>query len=109
MSDTHFSPFETNLDREAALKTLREATSGADDGELLGGGELGEVESFEFQVEVVGDFGEGGRGTVGDDLEAEGIGLPAFEGVAEDGDLAGEGLDGEEEEEEETHGNGGVA
>jgi hypothetical protein len=35
--------------------------------------------------------------------------LPAFEGVAEDGDLAGEGLDGEEEEEEETHGNGGVA
>ncbi len=35
MSDTHFSPFETNLDREVALKTLREATAGADDGELF--------------------------------------------------------------------------
>jgi TldD protein len=35
MSDTHFSPFETNLDREAALKTLREATAGANDGELF--------------------------------------------------------------------------
>jgi TldD protein len=35
MSDTHFSPFETNLDRETALKTLREATAGADDGELF--------------------------------------------------------------------------
>ena len=35
MSDTYFSPFETNLDREAALKTLRKATAGADDGELF--------------------------------------------------------------------------
>jgi len=52
---------------------------------------------------VGGDFGEGGRGAVGDDLEAEGVGLPSFEGVAEDGDLAGEGLDREEEEEEKAH------
>ena len=35
MSDTHFSPFETNLDREVALKNLRKATAGADDGELF--------------------------------------------------------------------------
>lgn len=35
MSDTQFSPFETSLDRETALKTLREATAGADDGELF--------------------------------------------------------------------------
>lgn len=35
MSDTAFSPFETNIDRDIALKTLRAATAGADDGELF--------------------------------------------------------------------------
>ncbi len=30
-----FRPFETNLDKDTALGTLREATSGADDGELF--------------------------------------------------------------------------
>ncbi|MGC1496335.1 MAG: metalloprotease TldD [Sulfitobacter sp.] len=35
MSSSTFSPFEANLDRETALKTLREAVAGADDGELF--------------------------------------------------------------------------
>ncbi|WP_406721276.1 metalloprotease TldD [Thioclava litoralis] len=35
MSDTRFAPFETQLDEERALAVLREATSGADDGELF--------------------------------------------------------------------------
>jgi TldD protein len=35
MSEAPFAPFETDLDRDAALKTLREATAGADDGELF--------------------------------------------------------------------------
>jgi len=35
MSDTPFRPFETRLDREAALLHLRAATLGADDGELF--------------------------------------------------------------------------
>jgi len=35
MSDTPFRPFETRLDREAALRHLRAATLGADDGELF--------------------------------------------------------------------------
>ena len=33
----------------------------------------------------------GGKRLAVDDLEAERVGLPALEGVAEDGDLAGEG------------------
>ncbi|MCA2012689.1 metalloprotease TldD [Cereibacter sphaeroides] len=33
--DARFQPFETLLDREAALTTLREAVAGADDGELF--------------------------------------------------------------------------
>ncbi|MFK7881963.1 metalloprotease TldD [Roseobacter sp.] len=35
MTDTSFRPFEDDLDREAALSVLREATRGADDGELF--------------------------------------------------------------------------
>jgi TldD protein len=35
MSDTPFRPFDTLLDREAALASLRAATRGADDGELF--------------------------------------------------------------------------
>jgi TldD protein len=35
MNDTPFRPFETRLDREAALRHLRAATLGADDGELF--------------------------------------------------------------------------
>ncbi|MDV7271729.1 metalloprotease TldD [Thioclava sp. A2] len=35
MSDEHFQPFETMLDQESALRLLREATVGAEDGELF--------------------------------------------------------------------------
>jgi len=35
MTDTRFAPFETHLDPEAALATLRAATEGAEDGELF--------------------------------------------------------------------------
>ncbi|MFK7867693.1 MAG: metalloprotease TldD [Roseobacter sp.] len=35
MSDHPFSPFETSLDREDAVQILRDATQGADDGELF--------------------------------------------------------------------------
>src|SRR6056297_768741 len=35
MSDTPFRPFDTLLDRDAALRHLRAATNGADDGELF--------------------------------------------------------------------------
>lgn len=35
MTDAPFLPFDTSLDREAALRILRTATSGADDGELF--------------------------------------------------------------------------
>ena len=35
MSNTAFRPFETHLDQDAALTLLRDATAGADDGELF--------------------------------------------------------------------------
>jgi TldD protein len=35
MSDDRFSPFETLIDRDRALSVLRDATAGADDGELF--------------------------------------------------------------------------
>ncbi|SDN47981.1 TldD protein [Lutimaribacter pacificus] len=35
MADTDFRPFQTMLDRDAALARLQEATAGADDGELF--------------------------------------------------------------------------
>ncbi|MEM8570782.1 MAG: metallopeptidase TldD-related protein [Pseudomonadota bacterium] len=34
-SESHFRPFETNLDEETALQILKSATDGADDGELF--------------------------------------------------------------------------
>ena len=75
------------------------------DGEFLVGSEFCEVKDFEFKVEVVGDIREfGWCFTGGDQLETKGISLPSFEGVAENGDLAGEGLKGDEKEEEELHG-----
>ena len=35
MSEEHFQPFKTMLDQESALRLLREATAGAEDGELF--------------------------------------------------------------------------
>ena len=35
MTNTHFRPFETALDRDRALVQLQAATDGADDGELF--------------------------------------------------------------------------
>ncbi|MCH8467170.1 MAG: metalloprotease TldD, partial [Roseinatronobacter sp.] len=35
MNDTDFRPFETAFDKESALAILREATAGADDGEIF--------------------------------------------------------------------------
>ena len=35
MSDAPFRPFETNIDQDAALNVLRDATHGADDGEIF--------------------------------------------------------------------------
>ena len=35
MTDAPFAPFDTLLDRDEALKVLRAATDGADDGELF--------------------------------------------------------------------------
>ncbi|MFZ5709795.1 MAG: metalloprotease TldD [Pseudomonadota bacterium] len=35
MTDDRFSPFETQIDRDRALSVLRDATAGADDGELF--------------------------------------------------------------------------
>ena len=47
MSSDPFRPFETNLDQETALKLVREATDGADDGELFLERRRSEVLSFE--------------------------------------------------------------
>ncbi|WP_106745635.1 metalloprotease TldD [Yoonia maritima] len=47
MSADPFRPFETNLDRESALSLLREATHGADDGELFLERRKSEVLSFD--------------------------------------------------------------
>ena len=35
MQDARFSPFDTQLDPDRALSILRDATAGADDGELF--------------------------------------------------------------------------
>lgn len=35
MTDAPFAPFDTLLDRDEALRVLRAATDGADDGELF--------------------------------------------------------------------------
>jgi TldD protein len=47
MSDAPFRPFETALDQDAALAKLREAVSGADDGELFLERRRSEVISFD--------------------------------------------------------------
>lgn len=47
MSTDAFRPFETNLDQETALTLLREATAGADDGELFLERRKSEVLSFD--------------------------------------------------------------
>ena len=47
MSDAPFRPFETALDQDAALAQLREAVSGADDGELFLERRRSEVISFD--------------------------------------------------------------
>ncbi|WP_394181382.1 metalloprotease TldD [Yoonia maritima] len=47
MSADPFRPFETNLDRDSALSLLREATQGADDGELFLERRKSEVLSFD--------------------------------------------------------------
>jgi hypothetical protein len=85
------------------------------DGELLGFGESFRVEGFEGEVgdgRFGGEFAlrgeehllQGGREVFAiDDLQAEGIGLPALEGVAKDGNLAGKsGLQEKESGEKEA-------
>ena len=47
MSHDPFRPFETNLDQESALAMLRDATAGADDGELFLERRRSEVLSFD--------------------------------------------------------------
>ncbi len=47
MSSDPFRPFETNLDRETALKLVQEATAGADDGELFLERKRSEVLTFD--------------------------------------------------------------
>ena len=47
MSADPFRPFETNLDQDTALTLLREATAGADDGELFLERRKSEVISFD--------------------------------------------------------------
>ena len=64
-----FQPFETHLDRQAALSVLREATRGADDGELF-------LERRRSEVLV---FDDGRIRTASYDA-AEGFGLRAVRG-----------------------------
>ena len=47
MSADPFRPFETNLDQDTGLALLREATAGADDGELFLERRKSEVISFD--------------------------------------------------------------
>ncbi|MEL6641940.1 MAG: metalloprotease TldD [Pseudomonadota bacterium] len=47
MSADPFAPFETNLDRESALALVKEATAGADDGELFLERKRSEVLTFD--------------------------------------------------------------
>jgi len=87
-------------------------------GKLLVGFEFVEVEDFKSEIEGTAGRSEfgleveeilfevGWRGTLGDELEPELIGLPSFKCVSEDRDLAGEGLDRKHKEEKEPHGVG---
>ncbi|WP_298436096.1 metalloprotease TldD [uncultured Jannaschia sp.] len=69
MTDAPFRPFETLLDREAALATLRAATAGADDGELF-------LERRRSEVVVYDD----GRVKTASYDASEGFGLRAVRG-----------------------------
>lgn len=69
MSEPRFAPFEERLDRETALKILREAVAGADDGELF-------VERRRSEALV---FDDGRLRTASYDA-AEGFGLRAVKG-----------------------------
>ena len=66
-----FRPFETDLDRERALKTLRDAVAGADDGELF----------LERRRSEVLSFDDGRLRNAAYD-SAEGFGLRAVAGAA---------------------------
>ncbi|MEM8849505.1 MAG: metalloprotease TldD [Pseudomonadota bacterium] len=69
MTDVPFRPFETMLDRDAALATLRHATAGADDGELF-------LERRRSEVIVFDD----GRVKTASYDASEGFGLRAVRG-----------------------------
>ncbi len=69
MTDTRFAPFETHLDPAVALTVLREATAGADDGELF-------VERRRSEALVLDD----GRIKNASYEAAEGFGLRAVRG-----------------------------
>ncbi|MEM7711683.1 MAG: DNA gyrase modulator, partial [Pseudomonadota bacterium] len=69
MTDAPFRPFETMLDRDAALATLRAATDGAEDGELF-------LERRRSEVIVFDD----GRVKTASYDAAEGFGLRAVKG-----------------------------
>jgi len=47
MTDSPFSPFETHIDRNSALKILKKSLAGADDGELFLERRRSEVISFD--------------------------------------------------------------
>lgn len=68
---TNFRPFETHLDQDAALRILRSATDGADDGELFLERRRGEVFAFD----------DGKLKTASYDA-SEGFGLRAVRGEA---------------------------
>ncbi|MGB3554751.1 MAG: DNA gyrase modulator, partial [Jannaschia sp.] len=69
MTDAPFRPFETDLDREAALTVLRGALAGADDGELF-------LERRRSEVLVFDD----GRVRTASFDASEGFGLRAVRG-----------------------------
>jgi len=69
MSDAPFRPFDTQLDRETALASLRRATAGADDGELFLERRRAEMLSF-----------DDGRIKTASYDAAEGFGLRAVRG-----------------------------
>ncbi|KJZ18252.1 metalloprotease TldD [Loktanella sp. S4079] len=69
MSSDPFRPFETNLDQDTALTLLREATAGADDGELF----------LERRKSEVLSFDDGNVKTASFDA-SEGFGLRAVRG-----------------------------
>ncbi|MEM1360547.1 MAG: metalloprotease TldD [Pseudomonadota bacterium] len=69
MSQSSFNPFETHVDRDAVLTQLRDATLGADDGELF----------LERRRSEVLNFDDGRLKTASYDA-AEGFGLRAVQG-----------------------------